>query len=180
MAIGFDLITNQDLPCSRCFSGDSVRADFATRGQSALTPGQSAVIVHVASRRSFFLSCFAALNAGQSGPTPQTVRESIADSPPFFFLPRSELFLIVQFLGVERRTVRPSTPDSPRPDPWTVRAPYGRQSGPMQLVLFSLILSSTFFIYSRLIHCTSWSRQRYPATRWLVIILFSSAFALGS
>ena len=54
MAIGFDLVANWDFSCSGRFSGDSVRADFATHGQSVLTPGESAVIVHVASRRSSF------------------------------------------------------------------------------------------------------------------------------
>jgi len=67
------------------------------------------------------------------------------DSLSFFFLSRLEQFLIVQFLGVERRTARPSTPDSLGPDPWTVWAPYGKQSGPVKIVLFSLVLSSTCF-----------------------------------
>ena len=154
MTIGFDLAANRDFPCSGLFSDDSVCADFVTRGQSDPDP---LTIHRYCSRKQmvFFWSCFAALNARQSRPTRgqsgaaaeacpelfqqvlflvfdlQIVRDSTADSPPFFFLPRSELFLIVQFLGVEHRTVRPSTLDSLGPDPRTVWAPYCRQSEPV-------------------------------------------------
>ena len=134
MAIDFDLVANRDFPCSGRFSGDSVRADFATRGQSAPDPQTARCYCSHREQKVFFWSCFAALNAGQSGAAAEacpelfqqvrflvfdlrTVRDSTTNSPPFFFLPRSELFLIIQFLGVECRTVRPSTPDSLGRDP---------------------------------------------------------------
>ena len=155
--IGFDLVINRDFSCSGRFSGDSIRVDFATRGQSAPGPRIVRRCCSHHEQKVFFWSCYAALNAGQSGAAAeaclelfqqvrfvvfdlQTVGDSTVDSPPFFFLPTSELFLIVQFSGVEHRTVWPSTPDNPGPDPRTVRAPYGRQSGPVQIVLFSLVL----------------------------------------
>ena len=163
------MAANRDFPCSGCFSGDSVHADFVTRGQSAPNPRSVRRYCSRHEQKILFWLCFIALNAGQSGPTRGqsgaaaeacselfqqvhflvfdlwTVQDSTADSSSFFFLPRSELFLIVQFLGVKRRIVRPSAPDSMRLDLRTVWAPYNRQSRPMQIVLFSLILSSTCF-----------------------------------
>ena len=69
MAIGFDLVANQDFSCSGRFSGDSVRADFATCEQFALDPRTVRRYCSRHEQKVFFWSCFAALNAGQSGPT---------------------------------------------------------------------------------------------------------------
>jgi len=54
VAIGFDLVANQDFSCSGRFSGDSVCADFPTREQSAPNPETVHRTVHVVSRRSSF------------------------------------------------------------------------------------------------------------------------------
>ena len=69
MAIGFDLVTNQDFPCSGRFSGDSICDDFVTHGQFAPDPRTVCWYCSCHEQRVFFWMSFAALNAEQSGPT---------------------------------------------------------------------------------------------------------------
>jgi hypothetical protein len=173
VSIGFDLAANRDFPCSRRFSSYFVRSDSVTRRVCRYCLHRK--------QKVFFWSCFAALNAGQSGPTRRqsgaaaeawpelfqqvhflvfdlrTVRDSTTDSPPFFFLARSELFLVVLFLGVERRT------DSPALNPGQSGLPTANSLGLCKLCCFLSFLRALVSVGSRLIRCTSWSSPKVPS-----------------